>query len=321
MLVTFPSYDAFVFADVRCAARDRPIMGCGHLFSPPGSTVGQPAVVVMEGLGGLKESRELRYGRLLADWGYTALVVDSFGARRFAQTIDTWRALRVTTAMMLADAFSALHFLKEDLLVDPQAISIMGFSYGGMVSVLAAYEQIRNLFAQSCGDRFAGHVTYYGCSVPRLEDSTAAGGPVLMLMAEHDRNVSLSRTEQIVRDLVQGGADVALHVYENAYHQWDGSERKKRFVPFSLRDCRVRVDCESRLWDEKNCREIVGPWSQLCFFARNMNWHGYHMLQDTSVRDDSDARLFRFIARVVRNSLGPEAVTSRYGWYRHGRGS
>lgn len=155
----------------------------------------------MEGLGGLKESREIRYGRMLADRGYVVLVVDSFGARRLARTIETWRALRVTAAMMLADAFSGLRFLKQDLAVDLAAISIIGFSYGGMVSVLAAYEQIRSLFARSFAERFAGHVTYYGCSVPRLEDSTAAGGPVLMLMAERDRNVSLIRTEQIALDL------------------------------------------------------------------------------------------------------------------------
>jgi dienelactone hydrolase len=96
----------------------------------------------MEDLGGLKESREIRYGRMLADRGYVVLVVDSFSARRLARTIETWRALRVTTAMMLTDAF-CLRFLKQDLAVDPAAISIIGFSYGGMVSVLVAYEQIR----------------------------------------------------------------------------------------------------------------------------------------------------------------------------------
>jgi hypothetical protein len=31
--------------------------------------------------------------------------------------------------------------------------------------------------------------TYYGCSVPRLGDSTAAGGSVLMLMAERDTQI------------------------------------------------------------------------------------------------------------------------------------
>jgi hypothetical protein len=31
-----------------------------------------------------------------------------------------------------------------------------------------------------------------------------------------------------------------------------------------------------------------------------MNWQGYHMLEDASVRDDSDARLMDFLARVSR---------------------
>ena len=313
MRVTFPSFDASVPTDAPRGTRDSVITGRGYLFSPPGSPVGRPSVVVMEGLGGLKESREIRYGRMLADRGYVALVVDSFGARRLAHTIEPWRALRVTTAMMLADAFSGLHFLKQDLAVDPAAISIIGCSYGGMVSVLAAYEQIRSLFARSCAERFAGHVTYYGCSVPRLEDSTAAGGSVLMLMAERDRNVSLTRTEQIALDLRQGGADVELKIYENAYHQWDGSERKKCFVPVSLRDCHIRIDPASRLWDERSGREITGRWSQLWFFARNMNWQGYHMLEDASVRDDSDARLMDFLARVSRlaSNIEPGFIRNR----------
>jgi dienelactone hydrolase len=123
----------------------------------------------MEGLGGLKESREIRYGRMLTDRGYVALVIDGFGARRLARTIETWRALRVTTAMMLADAFSGLRFLKQDLAVDPSAISIIGFSYGGMVSVLAAYEQVRSLFARSCAERFAGHVPITAAACPDWE--------------------------------------------------------------------------------------------------------------------------------------------------------
>lgn len=94
MRVTFPSFDASVPTDVRRGARDSVITGCGYLFSLPGSPVGRPSVVVMEGPGGLKESR-VRYGRMLADRGYVALVVDSFGARRLARTIETWRALRV----------------------------------------------------------------------------------------------------------------------------------------------------------------------------------------------------------------------------------
>jgi dienelactone hydrolase len=73
MRVTFPSFDASVPTDAPRGTRDSVITGRGYLFSPPGSPVGRPSVVVMEGLGGLKESREIRYGRMLADRGYVAL--------------------------------------------------------------------------------------------------------------------------------------------------------------------------------------------------------------------------------------------------------
>ena len=48
MRVTFPSFDASVPTDARRGARDSVITGCGYLFSPPGSPVGRPLVVVME---------------------------------------------------------------------------------------------------------------------------------------------------------------------------------------------------------------------------------------------------------------------------------
>src|SRR5690606_39270740 len=110
--------------------------------------------------------------------------------------IHTWRALAVTEAQMLADAFAALHFLASHPRVDPQRIGIVGFSYGGMTSVLSAYVQLQELFSSAMGDRalpFAAHASYYGCSVPRLDDPRTTGKPAMILLGEKDRNVSVER--------------------------------------------------------------------------------------------------------------------------------
>ncbi|MEO1104070.1 MAG: hypothetical protein AAFW98_10130, partial [Pseudomonadota bacterium] len=52
-----------------------------------------------------------RTAHLLARHGMAALVVDSFAARGFGLSMHPIRLLRVTEAMMLADAFAALTWL------------------------------------------------------------------------------------------------------------------------------------------------------------------------------------------------------------------
>jgi len=67
--------------------------------------------------------------------------------------------------------------------VDEKQISNIGFSYGGMICILTAYEQLRRMFVRS-DDRFAAHVSYYGPTVPRLEDYRTTGAPVAILNGE-----------------------------------------------------------------------------------------------------------------------------------------
>ncbi|HEV2126775.1 MAG TPA: dienelactone hydrolase family protein, partial [Chloroflexota bacterium] len=140
-------------------------------------------------LGGPTVDRERAYGALLAQHGYTALVPNSFLARGIRSESDTIRALYLTEAMMLADAFAALAYLARRPDVDPKRVFVVGFSYGGMIALLTAYQQLAELLLPG-GPRFAGHVSYYGCSIPRLEDSRTTARPVLMLLAGSDRNVS-----------------------------------------------------------------------------------------------------------------------------------
>ncbi|MEM8852466.1 MAG: dienelactone hydrolase family protein, partial [Pseudomonadota bacterium] len=92
------------------------------------------AVVVSEGLGGVKTARERRYGRFLAQHGFAALVIDSFDARGHAGSPHPLRALRVSESMMLADAFASLTWLAARPEVDGNRVGHIGFSYGGMIA-------------------------------------------------------------------------------------------------------------------------------------------------------------------------------------------
>ncbi|MFC0202576.1 dienelactone hydrolase family protein [Paracoccus rhizosphaerae] len=250
-----------------------------ELYLPRGRIGRCPAVVISEGLGGLQDRRERDYGRMLSNEGYVVLVIDSFGSRGVGGNGDFVRAMTVTEAMMLADAFTGLRFLavRED--VDVSRTGIIGFSYGGMITQLAAYEQLARLFLPD-GLRFATHVSYYGCSIPRLDNPTTSGAPVTILLGEKDRNVSIPRVQDIAADLRRGGSDTSVISYDGIYHQWDGTDEKPRWVPANLRHLHLRVGQDQSIRDENGFMQMKGRWSRRALIARHTDPRGYHILRD-----------------------------------------
>jgi dienelactone hydrolase len=308
--VAFPAYNPVVLKDMKAPdATDRRIEGKGILFIPEGAAAApRPAVVVLEGLAGLKDVREIGYAEHLARRGHVTLAVDTFGARN-AGSNENWRALTVTESMMLADAYAALRFLSAHPAVDPERIAVMGFSYGGMITVLAAYEQIRRLFAQG-DERFVGHVSYYGCSVPRLVHSTATGAPVKIMLGERDLNVSVRRTHEIADDLRKGGADVDVIVYEGVYHQWDSRDKTLRPVTFSLCELCMIIEPDGTMRDQVTGIAISNRLNRALALACGVSWSGYHMLADDAATEASTRELHAFLDRVFRRSAAPARASA-----------
>jgi dienelactone hydrolase len=304
--VVFETWNPQLPSDIRKPeVRDRPARGNGRLYRPEGDPkLPRTAVVIAQGLEGPIEPREYAYARWLAERGFVAMVPRTFGARALGKSDHTWRALRVTTAMMTADAFGALRFLRAQPGVDPDRVAIMGFSYGGMVSVLTAYEQMRRDYLGT-EPGFAGHVSYYGCSIPRMDDPTATGAPVMILLGEKDRNVSVPRSRQIADDLRRGGAEVDLRVFEGIYHQWDSGQSKPEL--FSLRRCAIRVDREGRLFDETSGRKLQGWFSRLLYLTTNVSLRGYRIEADAATTETSNALLLGFLRSLGRRGEEPEA--------------
>lgn len=282
------------------SARPRRLTGGGYLFTPPSLRPGRaaPGVVVMEGLGGLKPHRELAYGAWLAAEGYVALVVDSFGPRGMGAAAHNRRALTVTESALLADAHAALHALRRHPAVDGQPVGVMGFSYGGMISVLCAYEQIRRAFAVAPDDAFAAHASYYGCSVPRLDDPTATGAPVAMDLGELDANVSLRRSEAIADDLRRGGAAVDLLVHPGVYHQWDGDDVTLRHVSYALDRLAMRLGPDNHIRDERTGLRVRGLTSRAAAILLGARRSGYHILRDPAATERTNARTLALFGRM-----------------------
>ena len=258
--VTIPTSNPFVLTDYSIGKT--PAVLKAGFYRPATLQPPYPAVVVSEGLGGVKTARERRYGRFLAQHGFAALVVDSFGARGYGSSPHPLRAINVTESMMLADAFACLVWLARHAEIDPQRIHNIGFSYGGMICLLTAYEQLARLFVTG-PERFAGHVSYYGPTVPRLEDYATTGAPVAIMNGSLDDNFDEKRLELIAGDLKKGGSTVDNLVFDNAYHQWDSDDLERRFDRFNIRALSTLIDPANLIYDEKVGNRI---WDIACGF-------------------------------------------------------
>lgn len=300
--IQIPSQSPFLLRDVRNGAGSPPpIMLDGELYLPQDRERPFPAVVISQGLGGVKQARERRYARLLTQHGHAAILFDGFVSRGKHRFSDTIRALRVSETMLLADAFAGLSYLAGRHDIRSDAISIMGFSYGGMITVLAAYEQLAQLFLPG-GPRFASHISYYGCSIPRMENPRTTGAPVVKMLGERDANVDIGRSEAIAGDLEEGGSPVALTVFENVYHQWDGSDVEKRFVDFNLANCRMRIGVDDEVRDERTGIRMSGRTSRTAILGLSASRQGYFIQKDDTTRRLSDEILLTTLAEVGQDA-------------------
>jgi dienelactone hydrolase len=304
--VSFPSRSPFSLADAADPERSPDTMAVGSFFraSAASGISGQtPAVVMLHGSGGVLAAREMTYGRQFAAMGVSALVIDAFAARRDRGTNFTDRLINITEAMMLADAYAGLRWLSERPDTDPRRIAVVGFSYGGMASLYAAYEQVAARFAPS-GLRFAGHAAFYPPCIAEFEDRRTTGRPVLILMGSEDELVSHARCEAAAGDLRAGGSQAEFILYPGAYHQWDGGWAGPRRIGRTLDGCRLRVETDGTVRDRNTWLPMVDSFTRKIILGLCSNSDGYLIGRDDAVRARSNADLGRFLTGVLAERRG-----------------
>lgn len=303
--ITIPTSNPFVLTDYTIGKTPAALEA--GFYRPATLQPPYPAVVVSEGLGGVKTARERRYGRFLAQHGFAALVVDSFGARGYGSSPHPLRAITVTESMMLADAFACLVWLAQHPEIDPQRIHNIGFSYGGMICLLTAYEQLARLFVTG-PERFAGHVSYYGPTVPRLEDYATTGAPIAIMNGSLDDNFDEKRLELIASDLRSGGSPVENFVFDDAYHQWDSDDHERRFDRFNIRALSTLIDPANLIYDEKAGNVIRGFITRTAMIARAVSLKGYYLMRDPKLMEQSDRILLRHLGADAASPNAPASA-------------
>jgi len=195
----------------------------GELREPPSSAV-RPAIVIVHGSAGV-DSRAPTYAVALNAAGFVTFEIDLWAARGVNTPLERPKSVHET----LPDAFAALDFLSRRPGIDPQRIAVMGFSWGGIVSMLSATERARTTFAKDA-QRFAAHAPLYPVcwtynTVPGFEFTELTGAPVFIQSGAADLYDDPDSCAKLVEALpTRAKALVTYATYPGATHAWDRKE-------------------------------------------------------------------------------------------------
>jgi dienelactone hydrolase len=177
-----------------------------------------PAIVIVHTIAGYLEANEGWHAEEFRRAGFATLTYSSDAAVRLreAGTPGAWAAA-------VAEAYAAFRFLADHPRIDAKRIAIVGFSFGGEVAYLAAFERLRAAIVPSEA-RFAAHVAYYPAGVfgAAAERGAYTGAPVLMLLGEKDDNLPVAKAQGYFAYAREAGfpPPVEVSVYPGAYHAW-----------------------------------------------------------------------------------------------------
>jgi dienelactone hydrolase len=189
----------------------------GELRVPPNGDGDIPAVVILHGSAGV-DSRGALYVQALNDAGIATLEIDMRAARGVAGPGERPPLPTFT----LPDAFGALNYLADRPGIDPERIGVLGFSWGGVMSLLSANQSYTGPLGN--GRQFAAHVANYpvcwayNIGLPGIEFDNLTGAPVLIQIGDKD---DYDEGAGPCQNLADPFEEVSVRVYRNAYHAWD----------------------------------------------------------------------------------------------------
>ncbi|WP_310539844.1 dienelactone hydrolase family protein [Phenylobacterium sp.] len=180
------------------------------------------AVLICHGSDGVDGRGEYYAGALNAA-GFATLEIDMWAAR----STSRGAAGRPRSPMeTLPDAFGALKFLGDQPEIDLARVGILGFSWGGVVSLLSDTKgRADPLRGDLAG--FAAHVAHYPvcyayAADPRMALTDLTGAPILIQTGDIDTYDHPDAGEKLAAALAaQGTAPVRNITYAGAGHGFD----------------------------------------------------------------------------------------------------
>jgi uncharacterized protein len=201
---------------------------------PEGSTDKLPAVVILHGSGGI-DGRGASYAAELNKHGFATLEVFMF--------VGNGRPNGGPT-MTLTHAYGALKYLGGRQDINPQAIGVMGFSWGGVMSLRMASRRVYTAFSSDVGAlNFTAHVPLYPVCWTHHKLATDpgargygtysefTGAPVLIFAGGQDDYDAPDDCKKFIEAVDKNAqAIVQLQFYPEATHGWDSPSSSSRTI-------------------------------------------------------------------------------------------
>ena len=256
----FPTRDVEGFQDLMTGdnAYDAKCLGTLYLPSNASRENKVAVMVILHGSGGEWSGRGADHAEFLVQHGIGAFIVDTFVSRGLKKK-DKYiqRLIKVNFPDQLTDAFAALEVLHTHPFVDGNRIGVMGYSMGGITTILAAFEEIAQNSSRS-KIKFALHVSFYAPCIIQTENGRGTGAPIFCLWGEEDETTPRSRCEELVKHLQDGGSSVKAIWYPDAAHGWNGKKPMKFYesVP-NFSPCRFIIHSDGSVIEKVTAMKSI----------------------------------------------------------------
>lgn len=208
----------------RAASSDAPLTIAGQLRLP--RVDGKlPAVVILHGSAGV-DPRGSYHAEALNAAGIATLEPDLWSPRALlGGTGPGGRPQSVVET--IPDAFGALNYLASRPGIEARCIGVMGFSWGGVLSMLTATRPYCERYLAAGAPRFAAHAPFYPVcwtynTVPGHEFTELTGAPIFIQSGERDDYDHPDTCEQMVAALPDAARRcITCKIYPAATHAFD----------------------------------------------------------------------------------------------------
>ena len=194
-----------------------PVVLSGDLQLPAGDGP-LPAVILAHGCGG-RGNAEAGWAIALREWGYATFVVDSFRGRGLHEVCTS--ATTLNGLQRVPDAYGALRILATHPRIDARRVALMGFSHGGILTLMASTVWAAETYAPAGTARFRAFFPFYPYCNTRFPERARISAPLRIHVGQLDDWLPVGPCIALVDELKASGQDASITVYEGAHHSFD----------------------------------------------------------------------------------------------------